>query len=105
MTVFGVLNFGDQGNTCTACVNIYMHVMSKTFFIFICFLPSITLFSTWRFFYINGTNYIVVMQSEEDNLLSAILTNKKCIFKWCAFFRFCKCFNVLSFVKMKLAYF
>lgn len=29
MTVFGVLNFGDQGNT--ACVNIYMHVMSKTF--------------------------------------------------------------------------
>lgn len=48
MTVFGVLNFGDQGNT--ACVNIYMHVMSKTFLFFICFLPSITIFSTWRFF-------------------------------------------------------
>lgn len=103
MTVFGVLNFGDQGNT--ACVNIYMHVMSKTFlFSFVFYL--LLLYSVHGdFFYINGTNYIVVMQSEEDNLLSAILTNKKCIFKWCAFFRFCKCFNVLSFVKMKLAYF
>lgn len=103
MTVFGVLNFGDQGNT--ACVNIYMHVMSKTFlFSFVFYL--LLLYSVHGdFFYINGTNYIVVMQSEEDNLLSAILTNKKCIFKWCAFFRFCKCVNVLSFVKMKLAYF
>lgn len=73
MTVFGVLNFGDQGNTCTvtACVNIYMHVMSKTFLFFICFLPFITI-QYMEIFYINGTKYIVVMQSEENNLSSAI---------------------------------
>lgn len=41
MTVFGVLNFGDQGNT--ACVNIYMHVMSNITLFFICFLPFITI--------------------------------------------------------------
>lgn len=30
MTVFGVLNFGDQGNTACKNTYMYMHVMSKT---------------------------------------------------------------------------
>lgn len=102
MTVFGVLNFGDQGNA--ACVNIYMHVMSKKKFIFICFFTFINYSVNGDFFY-QWYKIYCCHESEEDNVLSAILTNKKCIFKWCAFFRFCKCFNVLSFVKMKLAYF
>lgn len=46
MTVFGVLNFGDQGNTCTACVNIYMHVMSKKIYFH--------LFFTFNYYTLHG---------------------------------------------------
>lgn len=81
MTVFGVLNFGDQGNT--ACVNIYMHVMSKTFLFFICFLPFITI-QYGDFLYQWYKIYCCHAIRGKQSIICHILTNEKCIFKWCA---------------------
>lgn len=72
MTVFGVLNFGDQGNT--ACENLCACFnLSNTFFFH--------LFSTFYYYSIHDKKYqsykIYCCQSKEDNLASAILTNKK----------------------------
>lgn len=65
MTVFGVLNFGDQGNT--ACVNIYMHVMSKTFlFSFVFYL--LLLYSVHGDFFISMVQIILLLCSQRKTI-------------------------------------
>lgn len=81
MTVFGVFNFGDQGNT--ACVNIYMHVMSKKNYFHLFF--TFYYYSVHGDFFYQWYNiYFCHAIRGKQSIICHILTNEKCIFKWCA---------------------